>query len=132
MAHSCAWWVASQGQESWISPRNTFQRRLETGFLLLSKHTERESGRVGVGVGVRNLGKAEKGDGIGSFVLPGTESHLKGNRNGMAGPGQVSSHCWTPQGRTLEKQLFLCSWLPFEFPLSPRSILYVSPILQEE
>lgn len=44
MVHSCAWWVASQSEEPWFSPRNTFQRRLETGFLLLSKHTQRERG----------------------------------------------------------------------------------------
>lgn len=80
MAHSCAWWVVSQGKESWISLRNSFQRRLKNRLSITFK-TEGGSG----------LGKAEMGEEVFFFFF---FSCLKGSgdRDGMTGPGQAISH----------------------------------------
>lgn len=58
MAHSCAWWVVSQGKESWISLRNSFQRRLKNRLSITFK-TEGGSG----------LGKAEMGEEVFFFFF---------------------------------------------------------------
>lgn len=88
MVHSCAWWVASQSKEPWFSPRNTFQRRLETGFLLLSKHTQRKGGKI------------EKGDGRREKFsdVARNEGHLSGNKDGIAGDRAGLQSWMDPQG----------------------------------
>lgn len=93
MAHSCAWWVASQGKESWISLRNNFQMRLKNRLSITSK-TE----------GGRGLGKAEVGKEIGVFLL--LPERVDRNRAGH--------QSWLdPREGLQEKLLWLYSWFPF-------------------